>query len=1677
MSKIQQSDLKEYRSNSTKSNDNLVVVGIGASAGGLNALKKLFDNLPADSGAAFVVIQHLSPDYKSLMKEILERHTEMTVYRVTQGMEIQPNSVYLIPPAKTLTVENNVLCLEERKKDANQKSEFNYPIDLFFTSLAKNSGEKAFGIILSGSGSDGSYGLRAIDEAGGIALVQDPDTAEFDGMPVSAISTGVANQILPVEKLAQFIDECITSISNASNIEYAQNNLIAPSIIREITDLILETENIDFSYYKFATISRRIHRRRQINQLQDVDSYLRLLSQSHQERRTLSSDLLINVTRFFRDRQAWKVVENDILPTIVEQAEPNEELRFWVAGCSTGEEAYSLAMLVYEAISNADKPLKIKIFATDIDRIALDKASLGIYPQSIINDVKPKLLQKYFLPKDNSYQASQKLRKMLIFSPHDLSKNAGFTRMHFVSCRNVLIYLKLPWQQQVIRKFHSSLLSKGVLFLGEAESVGDVSSEFNALDTKWKIYQKRRDIRLPVQNKTIPKMPHSLVLHRPKPTNSQSNTTLIQEHTLQRILQESNSTILLIGSDNRLLHVYGDSSQIIKPLLGEVAKNVTKMVVSPLQLPLSTALHRAKKEQKTIVYNNLKLEHLEKCYTACLQVIPPESNGESGDFYLAKIEQKLASASSEISQTEQFQYNEASQRILEIEQELQYTRENLQRLIEESETTNEELTASNEELQSTNEELHSVNEEVYTINAEYQSKIEELTELSNDVDNLLRSTNIGVIFLDRDLKIRKFTPAATLAINLVPADIDRPLEHITHNLNCPNLIELLKKAIENQTVLHQELKLAKQDFYLLMHINPYLLEDGSFDGLVITFVDIDEIKTIQQQIGFINDELKTSQFQLRRLNHELEERVEQRTLALQRSEARLRAILATTSSIIYLKDTEGRYLLANKRYFELFNLTEAKLLGKSDRDIFPQHMADEFMANDCQVLSTKSVIQFEEQLPLPDGSLHTYISIKAPLIDEEGEVYAICGISTDISQQKQIEAELRAGVSRERTLLGIVGKIHQTVDLDDIFITTMNSLRDTLKCARVALYQFDSDWGGEFVAESMAEGLTSLISHQSLLDGWNDTCLRETKGGRYQNYETFAVSNLESAGFSECHRQIYEHLEVTAFCIAPVFQSDRLWGLLAAYENELPRQWTEGEIRLLTQTGIQLGISIAQVDLFTQIQIKKAAEIANQAKDDFMSRMSHELRTPLNSILGFSDILRKELTDDLDKLRSVNIINQSGQYLLALIEDILDFSKISAKKLELEPSEFDLIQFLGELASIFELKARQQGLTFSAEILPSVPLAVSLDKIRLRQILLNLLSNAFKFTKAGTVTLKVGAIEDFADVETEKIQAQSIESPAESRASDRSKTTPSASKIIRFQVEDTGKGIPDSKLDYIFAPFSQLIDNTDKKEGTGLGLTICKDLIQLMGGQIQVASKVSQGSKFWFDIEVLETAVDSFPIANNDPLTEIERRLNDTCKVLVVDDNSDNRSLLIKYLKSVGFTLQSATNGREGLEIAQTFEPDAILTDLSMPVMDGREMIAQIKQQPKLENTVIIAISANSEFILDSSEINCDAFLSKPIDLAQLLEVLDTHLQLDWQLSESTKEAHLSSEIIAPKPEDLLDLLEVVQIGDIEAIELQLNALEAKDDRYVLFVEEARQLALSFQQDRLKQFMQKFVRD
>jgi PAS domain S-box-containing protein len=1741
-----------------KSNSNFFVVGIGASAGGLRALEDFFDSMRPDSGAAFVVIQHLSPDFKSLMKELLERHTNMTVYRVDEGMELQANCIYLIPPGKNLRLKKNILHLETIQR--HQEREINFPIDIFFQSLAKNYRDRAIGIVLSGSGSDGTRGLSSINEAGGISLVQEPSTAEFDGMPRSAIATGLVNRVLPVKELAELIYQCVTSSSEHQNLYVKSDFYINHSAIEKIIELLSAQTDLDFSLYKISTISRRIHRRLLINNAKQIEEYLELLSNSAEERKILSSDLLINVTRFFRDPLVWKVLAESFLKDLIEQSQPEEELRFWVTACATGEEAYSLAILLDELLENSSKNIRFKIFGTDIDRTALDKASQGIYPETIVNEVSPARLQKYFIRQDNSYQIVRRLREMLIFAVHDLGKDAGFTRIHLITCRNVLIYMQPQLQDRVLRNLHFSLGARGILLLGEAETLGDFENEFQVLDRHGKIFQKLRDVRLTLPVKDLKKFPSNNLNYTAK-IKSKSPIEPLLEKSLSLLLAEEEAIVLIVDLQQQLLHVCGDGSKIFKTPDGKVTTDVLKMVVQPLQLPLTTALHRAKRERKSVLFAGIKLESAEDNFR--LKVI------YNTDFFLVKIEREQPLSIS-LSQTEPLEITNPQENIiLELERELTQTQENLQTLIEELESTNEEqqasneeLIASNEELQSTNEELHSVNEELHTVNIEYQSKIQQLIEVNNDIDNLLRSTNIGVIFLDRELKIRKFTPAIKEIVQIRDTDIDRPLRELAHNLDCPNLIQLLEGAIADRQPLELEVKLTNSHRYFLLRVTLYQIQNHKFDGIVLSAIALDEIKKVQEQ-----------------LETEIKER-KQIEANLRQSETRFRAIFNSTFQFTWLLEPNGILLEANQTALNFNQLQRQDAIGRPFWETKWWSISLSTQQKLQQAILTAALGQFvryEVEILDPENNLATIDFSLNPIRDETTKVISIVSEGRVITELKQAREELRQlnqeleirVQQRTQTLADFSNHLKQLhristnsyQNLEDLFadylqtgcsifnleIGTIGQITESKYEIIAVKSEFDFPVVNQtncqnLYCEELLESRKTVIygnlanletikSHpiyknieleflistpifiETEIYGTLTFCSPHSRAQEFASYEieiielmargigqaihthqterelqesevrfrsTFeqaavGVAHLAPDGqfirlnqrFAEIvgysHEQLInlsfqdithpEDLEVNLEYFKEIFIGDKKnFSLETRYiRGDRSSLWIDLTVSLVKEATGKAKYFIAVIeDISDRKQMDLVLKQANQAKDAFIAHMNHELRTPLNAILGFAKIIEQDPTLTEQTFQNIKLVHQSGLHLLTLINDILNLSKIEAGKIQLQLQDFHFISFLDNLGATLRLRAQTKGIAFYNRFHPSLPPVIRADETRLRQVLFNLLSNALTFTQIGKISFQV---EHLCQLDRE-------------------------SKLhkIRFKIKDTGIGIPEDKLNQIFLPFEQLDRTQRETEGTGLGLTIAKSLLELMNSQLQVKSILGEGSVFWFDVDVLEGDPTGIPIPELDLGVATKVIDGRGRKILVVDDVSDNRQLLVEWLEFLSFEVVTAENGVKGLEVAKSFQPHAILLDILMPEMDGIEVLARIRKDPQLKNIVVILISADLHFeeSLRNRKVKFEDFLSKPVDLDLLIDSLKTHLKLESIQSEFKTDKNLSS-FILPSQEEILSILQLAQIGDMDLVIEKTNSLEKIDNNYLSFVREVQKLASSFQQYKLISFLEELA--
>lgn len=814
------------------------IVGIGASAGGLEALQQFFSAVPDNSGLAFVVIQHLSPDYKSLMAEILGKYTSMMVLQAENGMEVEPNIVYLIPPKKNMTIKNGRLLLTDYVHGA-----INHPIDTFLASLAEERKAHALCVILSGTGSDGTSGIKSIKEHDGLVLVQDPASAKFDGMPRSAINTGLADFVLPPRELA----EEILNFSNYPAIVGISDNeeLFSDKDTLSLIYLTMKrVSGIDFTYYKKTTVLRRIERRMVVTHCPTLSSFAHLLEENQNEVDLLVKDILIGVTKFFRDAEFFEKLKHTVIYNILENSGSTDPIRIWSAGCSTGEEAYSLAILFHEAMDEKKLHRDIKIFATDVDTKAIEQAGKGVFSESIVDDVSAERLARFFIKRNDQYQICKDIRKMIIFAPHNMLSDPPFGKLALICCRNVLIYFQPVLQKGLFAIFHSALKNGGYLFLGKSETASEYSKVFTPVSIAEKIYMHRSDAKMddlmpPAFN--IPNIQTAIpnatgLAHREENNLAMEN---VYSHFLEKFLPAS----VVVDDQNNILHFFGGYSDYLNLAPGKATFNFFTLVNKDINLVSSTAINRCRMEKKAVTYTAISVDTLtgRRVIDLSVQPIIDSSGIDTGLLAILFVEHGETTLDGIV---EKYDINiTAAQRITDLEHELQVSQNDLRTTIGELETVNEELQAANEELltaneelQSSNEELQSVNEELYTVNSEFQQKLDELTTMTNDLSNFLSSTMIGILFVDSHLNIRKFTEYIGREFQLESQDVGRSMQIFAHSFPDEDIVTDARNVLKDLTPVDREVVGMNGRFYT-MRIAPYRTTENSIRGLVITVID------------------------------------------------------------------------------------------------------------------------------------------------------------------------------------------------------------------------------------------------------------------------------------------------------------------------------------------------------------------------------------------------------------------------------------------------------------------------------------------------------------------------------------------------------------------------------------------------------------------------------------------------------------------------------------------------------------------------------------------------------------------------------------------------------------------------------------------------------------------------
>ena len=979
-------------------NDDFPIVGIGASAGGLETLEQFFAKIPENTGMAFVIVQHLDPNHVGMMPELLQRITKMQVFQVTDCLHVKPNCVYVIPPNKSMSILNGTLHLFAPA----EKHGMRLPIDIFLRSLADDRQEKSIGIILSGMGSDGSLGLKAIKEKNGVVLVQDPETAKFDGMPRSATATVIADIVAPIEELPSHLIDLLKFIPLSKTDSVLDNK--NKSNIDKIIILLREETGHDFSLYKKSTLFRRIERRKGIHHIEKIENYVRFMQENPKETEILFKELLIGVTNFFRDPAVWDKLKEEVLPELIEKLPNGSVMRAWVTGCSTGEEAYSLAIIFKEVVEKIKKSKKIslQIFATDLDNESIEKARKGVFPPNIITDVSSERLSRYFIDNNDGYRINAAVREMVVFAPQNVIKDPPFTKLDIVTCRNMLIYMEPKLQEKIIRLFNYSLNPGGIMVLGTAETLAADVDGFQIIEPKLKIFRRTS---LPMKTGLLD-FPSSFSVT--KKLKTENLTTPKPEENLQTLATQILLTrfapaSVLVSDKGDIAYITGRTGKYLEPIAGKANWNIFAMLREGLREDLPFAFQKALKSYEPIKLHHIKVENYGKDQfvdVTLQQIEKPEGlrgkiiivfNDLPESAQVKTVNSKIGTQNSNLRNKElEIELRQSLEDLQTIREEMQTSQEELKSTNEELQSTNEELQSTNEELTTSKEEMQSLNEELQTVNIELQTKVTDYVQANNDMKNLLNSTDIATLFLDKELNIRRFTDPTTTIFKVRNTDIGRPFTDLVTDLQYPRIGIDAKEVIRNLIYIEKS-TVTTDGRWFDIKIMPYRTLDDHIDGLVITFNDVSKFKNMELELKEANEKLQKSK------------------------ETRYRKLFETAKDGILILDADtGQITDVNPFLIELLGYSREQFIEKA---IWNIGLFKDMVANvdKFKELQQKEFVRYDN-LPMEtiDGK-KINVEIISNVYEVENQKVVQC-LVRDITQRKQAEEKLMLSETRYRSL-------------------------------------------------------------------------------------------------------------------------------------------------------------------------------------------------------------------------------------------------------------------------------------------------------------------------------------------------------------------------------------------------------------------------------------------------------------------------------------------------------------------------------------------------------------------------------------------------------------------------------------------------------------------------------------
>ncbi|MCM1983768.1 chemotaxis protein CheB [Lyngbya confervoides] len=1510
--------------------DSFLTVGIGASAGGLEAFQTFFRQMDEDSGMAFVLISHLAPDHDSLLSELIAKETQMTVLQVKEEVPLQPNHVYVIPPNATLTVEKSVLRLSTPLPARGHRA----PINTFFQSLAEDQGEKAICVILSGTGSDGTSGLKAIKEYGGLAIAQDSETAKYDSMPRNAVRSGLVDYVLPVEKIPEKL------LEYQRHREGLRANLDEDGILPQASDYLAQICRLlrrrighDFSNYKTGTLIRRIQRRIQITQTPSVEAYVQYLKSDPDEISQLFKDLLIGVTQFFRDPNSFKALQRAVIAALVENCPSNQSIRIWIAGCSSGEEAYSVAILLAEEMDRCNRRSTVQIFATDIDEQSLNQARQGRYHDNIADQVTSERLERFFVRQEGHYQVVKPLREMCIFSQHSLISDPPFSRLDLLCCRNLLIYFDSELQKRLIPLFHYALKPEGHLFLGSSENLSPHGGElFRTTDKAHRIFQRKQamiapQVEFPLVDRSAyrPFFP----LQKQAPTHRQPQIV----HSIERVLlQDFAPACVIINEHNEIVYFFGRTGKYLEPSQGAPSTQIFDLAKPGLRVDLRSLIQSARASQQEAIRPKVPISNEGQIITVNLIARPIQETLGDHDCLMI-IFQDVENA---LRPPQEHALDPEEESVIrQLEDELRDTQERLRSTIEEIETSNEELKSaneellsmneelqsSNEELQTSKEEMQSINEELETVNAELRNKVEELDAANNDIQNLFESTRIATVFLDETLRIKRFTPTATEVCNLISTDIGRPITDISLAIEDLDIETDAREVLQSLVPIERDVRMKGEGTYYKTRIMPYRTLDNVISGIVLTFVDVTDLHQARSHA----EEWARRQEAIAEIG----------TFALQENRAAsvceraVDIVCQTLNSdacglFIYQAHQPEKLLLQSGNGWPPGDLGQATVSATDSHPGFTMTAQQPIVVEDF----TKET-RFSQSSLLK--SLKIACGLSALVYGTEG-IYGILTsyaqtlrpfTAEDISFLQAIANILAATVQREKSQLALE-KSRERLDL-------------AIEAAGMGIWEME-----------IATGKSTWNDLEYTLLGLEPDQVGEPTVELFYRYiHPDDIPQVQSKVRTAIERKTEFDTE---------FRIQLRDGTL---------KWIVAKAKIIGDTeGNPARMIGVNYDVTQRKQDEEALKAADRRKDEFLAALGHELRNPLNALSSSIELLQtlpKNIAqEERDRLQAV--ASRQLSQLNRLVDDLLNVSRLVYQKVQLQPQTIGLMQLLRDVIVDASSSAASKGITLNA-ILPDQEIESQGDSVRLMQAFSNVLQNAIKFSDPdSTVTISAMLSE----------------------------------QSVTIKITDSGIGIESGALTRIFTAFSQEDRSLARSGGLGLGLPLAKGIIELHGGEIWAESPgLDQGSVVTIRLPYTGTVSNPPPRAlaaeAATPFREQSTPAPRITRILIVEDDEDSAVILQTYLEHVGYDVSVARDGEAGIALAQASQPEVIISDISLTSkMDGYAVARAIRSYPSLNRTLLIATSGygQPEDKAKAKAAGFDKHWTKPVNLQTLSQFI-----------------------------------------------------------------------------------------